>query len=127
MPRARLALLDAWSNAGATEANRPNISDPTNKMTGVHDMMRADESGTSLMKTSNDAQGSRSSRRASEQCEVRENSLDTTTVYPRMMTGPTREYECGHPGSLESFRPEIYQHLESESTRRLKNRIILFS
>ena len=105
------------------------MSDLTNKMTGIHDMMRAGEPGTSLMKTSNDAQGSRSSRRASEQCEVRGNSLDTTTVYPRMMAGPTREYESGHPGFLESFRPENLQtfaHLESESTRRLKNRIILF-
>ena len=78
------------------------------------------------MKTSNDAHGSRSSRRASEQCEVRGNSLDTTTDYPRTMAGPTREYESGHPGSLESFRPENLQTLESESTRRLKNRIILF-
>ena len=85
------------------------MSDLTNKMTGIHDMMRAGEPGTSLMKTSNDAQGSRSSRRASEQCEVRGNSLDTTTVYPRMMAGPTREYESGHPGFLESFRPENLQ------------------
>jgi hypothetical protein len=63
------------------------------------------------MKTSNDAQGSRSSacRRASEQCEVRGDSLDITTVYPRMVTGPTRKYESGHPGSLESPRPEILQ------------------
>jgi hypothetical protein len=94
------------------EANRPNMSDLTNKMTGIHDMMRAGvpgEPGTSLMKTSNDAQRSRSSRRASEQCEVRGNSLDTTTVYPRMMAGLTREYESGHPGSLESFRPENLQ------------------
>jgi hypothetical protein len=68
-----------------SEANRPNMSDLTNKMTGIHDMMRAGEPGTSLMKTSNDAQGSRSSRWASKQCEVRGNSLDTTTVYPRMM------------------------------------------
>jgi hypothetical protein len=62
------------------------------------------------MKTSNDAQGSRSSRRANEQCEVRGDCWDTTTVYPRTMAGPTREYESGHPGSLESFRPEIYKH-----------------
>jgi hypothetical protein len=78
------------------------------------------------MKTSNDAQGSRSSRRASEQCEVRGNSLDTTTIYPRMMTGPTREYESRRPRSRESFRPENLQTLESKSTGRLKNRIILF-
>ena len=49
------------------------------------------------------------SRWASEQCEVRGNSLDTTTVYPRMMTGPTREYESGYPGFLKSFRPENLQ------------------
>ena len=78
------------------------------------------------MRTSNYAQGSGSSRQASEQCEVRGNSLDTTTVYPRMMTGPTREYESGHLGSLESFRPENLQTLDSESTRRLKNRITRF-
>jgi hypothetical protein len=58
------------------------------------------------MKTSNDAQGSRSSRRANEQCEVRGNCLDTTTVYPRTMAGPTREYESGHHGSVEYFRLE---------------------
>jgi hypothetical protein len=62
------------------------------------------------MKTSNDAHGSRSSRRASEQCEVRGNSLDTTTDYPRTMAGPTRDYESGHPGSLKLSGRKIYKH-----------------
>ena len=104
------------------------MSDLTNKMTGIHDMMRAGEPGTSLMKTSNDAQGSRSSRRASEQCEVRGNSLDTTTVYPRMMAGPTREYESGHPGSLGSLRPENLQTFEIgkyQTTQEPDNTIFL--
>jgi hypothetical protein len=47
-PRFKHLLLGSWvglgPNAVVFDANRPNLSDVMNKMTRVHDMMRAGES-----------------------------------------------------------------------------------